>query len=70
MIYEKWIKKALDEARKANKKYNLHSDNFGLGEKESFYAYLQYQLINKTWWLVIATWILAIATIILVIITK
>jgi len=70
MSYENWIKKALEESKRTNKKYNLHPENFGLGEKESFNAYLQYQLIKKTWWLSIATWVLATATILLVIATR
>lgn len=77
MGYEEWVKEALAESKRVNSKYNLHPDNFGVGQKQSFEAYIHYKqweenkkLTKITWWLMFATWVLAIATILLVMLGK
>ena len=67
MNFEKWIEKGKDIVRKANKN-GVRMSKFSSNpeEKALFDYYAHYDLIKKTWGLVIATWILAIATILLV----
>lgn len=67
MSFERWIEKGKNSVRKANKK-GIRMSRFSSNpeEKALFDYYIHYDLIKKTWGLVIATWILAIATILLI----
>ena len=67
MSFEKWIERGKSFVRKANKK-GIRMSKFSSNpeEKALFDYYIHYDLIKKTWWLVVATWVLAIATILLV----
>jgi len=66
--FEKWVNKIKEEVRNANKN-GVRMSKFSSNpeEKALFDYYIHYDLIKKTWWLVIATWILALATILLII---
>ncbi len=71
MNFIKWVTKAKEDVREANKEgIGLSKFSSNVEERALLEYYTHYDLIKKTWWLTIATWVLAIATIIFIFVAR